>query len=144
MSKQVLSIGQMQHLEKLGVDTSKASGAQTDVWVSSDLDEFQKAEDVLVFTESESDYFEFENPIKKFTLQDILDLLPKVITKNEHCYYFEMCRNENKYYVTYYWLDNPLVEYENEEFIDAAYKMLCWCIVNGYIKTDNQYGKEKA
>lgn len=140
MSKQVLDIQQMQNLEELGVDTSKASAAQTDIWVTSYLDEFQKAEDVLVFSESESDYFEFENPIKKFTLQDILDLLPKEMSDKDDDKFVlrvEYGISRKVWYIGYYYYDltfNDLL-FSGENIIDAAYEMLCWCIVNGYVET---------
>lgn len=123
MSKQCLEISQMQHLKELGVDTRTASLC----WVCLNLEPY------LSFYNK--DYPQEDTKVvPAFTLQDILDLLPKVITKEEHCHYFEMCRNENKYYVAYYWLDNPLVEFGNEEFIDAAYEILCWVIENGYLE----------
>lgn len=137
MSKQCLDINQMQHLKELGVDTSNASAAQTDIWVTSDLDEFQKAEDVLVFTESESDYFEFENPIKRFTLQDILDLLPKVIFNDK--YKGKLCieynEHNNEWIISYKELSVIVFYAHDENIIDAAYKMLCWCAENGYVDT---------
>lgn len=140
MSKQVLSIDQMKHLKELGVDVSKAGAAQTNVWVSSDLDQFQKAEDVLVFTESESDYFEFENPVKKFTLQDILDLLPKQIVAASSGYTYNLDINYEKNYIAYSYTDGNGYVWLNQSFrindnlIDSAYEMLCWCLENGYIE----------
>lgn len=42
--------------------------------------------------------------------------------------------NPQRYYVSYYWLDNLLISLNEVEFIDAAYEMLCWVIDNGYLK----------
>lgn len=144
MSKQVLDISQMQHLKDLGIDTSKAGAVRTDILVTSDLDEFQKAEDVLVFTESESDYFEFENPIDTFTLQDILDLLPKEIRDKDDDKFVltvEYGIRHKVWYIGYYYYDvsfNDNDFFKGKELIDAAYEMLCWCIENGYVKTNKE------
>ena len=146
MSKQCLDISQMKHLKDLGIDTSKAGAVRTDIWVTSDLDEFQKAEDVLVFTESESDYFEFENPIYTFTLQDILDLLPSTIdtetTDEINEYWLELGvseRDKSYWFVQYRSVDDKI--YVNKDIgtlIDSAYEMLCWCIENRYVKTNKE------
>ena len=119
MRKQVLDISQMQHLKDLGVDTSNASCY---IW-------YAEGKEYLYWGKCKD-----SNGTPVFTLHDILELLPKVITKEENGYYLEICRNGNTYYVTYYWLDHPLVEYKNEKFIDAAYEMLCWVIENGYLE----------
>lgn len=120
----------MHHLKELGVDTSKASMKWVNKYYNAYGDDFEK---VPVSVNLDTEYYQSFGCA--FTLQDILDLLPKVITKEENGYYLEMCRNGNTYYITYYWLDHPLVEYKNEKFIDAAYEMLCWCIENGYLET---------
>ena len=81
MSKQVLSIEQMQHLEELGVDTSKANfywHRTKSLNNYNDWDEWKLHYGVLRlargFTTINCQY------VRTFTLQDILDLLP---TENE-------------------------------------------------------------
>lgn len=140
MAKQVLDISQMLHLKELGIDTSKAGAVRTDIWVTSDLDEFQKAEDVLVFTESESDYFEFDNPIYTFTLQDVLDLLPTEIytEENELATLKIHFPNDGYWEFSYMGLHKCMEFFLEENVIDAAYEMLCWCIENGYVKTNKE------
>lgn len=130
MSKQVLDILQIQHLKELGVDTSNAScyilEAEGEEYMY-----FGKCTDI--------------NGIPTFTLQDILDLLPKQIITNDihndkvrlaldffddsfgYAYYFETC-GELSFYKKSCCYDGCLL-------IDAAYEMLCWCIENGYIET---------
>lgn len=88
--------------------------------------------------------FELWNIIPAFTLDDVLDLIPKnIITNDSHrdnvrfvadfyekvmgyAYYHETC-GEISYYCKFDWFDN---------IIDAAYQMLLWCIYEGYIKTN--------
>lgn len=69
-----------------------------------------------------------------FALQDVLDLLPKEIEKDSRNYQLEIYRSPQRYYVSYYWLDNLLISLNEVEFIDAAYEMSCWVIDNGYLK----------
>lgn len=124
MSKQVLDIQQMQHLKELGVDTRTASLC----WV-------------CLLSEPYLSFYDKEYPqkdtkvIPSFTLQDILDLLPTEIEKENRNYQLEVFRNPQRYFVSYYWLDNLLISLNEVEFIDAAYEMLCWCVENGYVDT---------
>lgn len=136
MSKQVLSIEQMQHLEEFGVDTSNANfywHRTKSLNNYNDWDEWKLHYGVLRlvrgFTIINCQY------VRTFTLQDILDLLPTEINKDGHSYYIEMYRNQERYYLAYYWLDNLLISLNEVEFIDAAYEMLCWCAENGYVDT---------
>ncbi|WP_304241734.1 hypothetical protein [Phocaeicola plebeius] len=134
MSKQVLDIQQMQHLEELGVDTSKAnfywhrtkSLNNYNYW-----DEWKLHYGVLRlargFTTINCQY------VRTFTLQDILDFLPTEIEKENQNYQLEVFRNTKRHFVSYYWLDNLLISLNEVEFIDAAYEMLCWCAENGYV-----------
>lgn len=132
MSKQVLDIEQMKHLNELGVNTDEASFCVN-----------VKYPDKQIFTYdtyySEIEYHLDVQPV--FTLQDILDVLPKDITK-------EGCNWSASLYIDY---ENNRIAYGNtdrdgfeiyyevpicENIIDAAYKMFCWCIKQGYIPTD--------
>lgn len=139
MSKQVLSIEQMQHLQELGLDTSNAnfywhrtrSFNNYEEW-----DEWKLYYGVLRLARGfKTIYCEY---VRTFTLQDILDLLPEEIEKGNRNYQLEAFRNPQRYFVSYYWCDNLLISLNEVEFIDAAYEMLCWCIENGYVKTDKE------
>lgn len=129
MSKQVLSIEQMQHLKELGVDTSKASAKE---YIISETESYCGYSRSIVVIDGYIENYIEENII--FTLQDILDLLPVEIEKENRNYQLEIYRNPQRYYVSYYWLDNLLISLNEVEFIDAAYEMLCWVIDNGYLK----------
>lgn len=135
MKDQVLSIERMQHLKELGVDTSKASAALV----------YRNAYGDIVEWDYVAEYHELDigehNPYIRseygtFTLQDILDLIPKnIITNDSHrdkvyfvadfsekvmgyAYRYETC-GEISYYRFFNWVDN---------IIYAAYEMLCWCV----------------
>ena len=134
-SKQVLSIEQMQHLQELGLDTSNASMCRiktsngrglafNDEWIS-------RGESLL-------------EPVPAYTLQDVLDALPKDISK-DGCTWsaslyidFESNRiaygNTDRYGFEIY--HEIMIE---EDFIDSAYSMLVWCIKNGYVKIGKEY-----
>lgn len=131
MSKQILSVEQMQHLQELGIDTSKASMCNILV-------------DDGKGTVEQDSYFCLDkfhlNSRPRFTLQDILDLLPVEIIKEDRKYSLDIYRSPDRYFIAYYWCDNLLFSIDDEMLIDAAYKLLCLCIENGYVKT-NRFDK---
>lgn len=140
MSKQVLDIEQVKHLHELGLGTSKASAywhrvvrMHTNEVVTNWFVSFTEPIARLGTMKVES--------IKTYTLQDILDILPKDISR-------EGCTWSASLYIDY---ENNRIAYGNtdrdgfeiyhevpicENIIDAAYEMLCWCIENGYLKVD--------
>lgn len=142
MSKQVLDIQQMQHLEELGVDTSKANfywHRTKSLNNYNDWDEWKLHYGVLRlargFTTINCQY------VRTFTLQDILDLLPNLIHSQdeENNYWLEFgtaMGDEEWWYIRYMSVYGVKLNYEEHvHLIDAAYEMLCWCIVNGYVDT---------
>lgn len=80
MSKQVLSIEQMNHLQKLGIDTSNAS------FVKLEYDEHDGENRHLISILVEENHYLNDDSIKDsvnvYTLQDILDKLPPSINWN--------------------------------------------------------------
>lgn len=139
MTKQCLDVQQMQHLQELGMDTSNASA----FWCNPD----SHGDWSLEFTDScggeipqSNEYDEFH---PAYTLQNVLDALPKDISKDG-------CTWSASLYIDF---ENNRIAYGNtdrygfevyhkimieKDLIDAAYEMLCWCIEQGYVKT----GKE--
>lgn len=120
--KQVLSVGQIKHLQKIGIELRNTSML---LWHPQILDGIPNSVwDLSFWSES---LFSEDNVYPAYTLQDILDKLPCFIGKevltiqkladNYTCLYME------SYKIT-----------ESKELIDAAYEMLCWCIENGYVK----------
>ena len=130
-SKQVLDVQQMQHLQELGLDTSNASAEY--YRMSEKMDWF------LVFgCRSKEELLDTEENIPAYTLQDVLDALPKDISK-DGCTWsaslyidFESNRiaygNTDRYGFEIY--HEIMIE---EDLIDAAYEMLCWRIKEGYV-----------
>ena len=142
MKKQVLSIEQMQRLHELGLDTSKASMALIYTNKYEDIIDW----DIVDKNIHEEDVGRYNPYLRKkygaFTLQDILDMLPKDILKgngtlNYASLYIDYESNRIAYgntdrdgFEIYY--EVPI--YEN--IIDAGYKLLCWAIEQGYIETN--------
>lgn len=137
MSKQVLDIQQMQHLEKLGVDTSKANfywHRTKSLNNYNDWDEWKLHYGVLRlargFTTINCQY------VRTFTLQYILDLLPYRIKGEELCTKKKNLNGSTVWSVAYRDVfGQSLNSIFNENLIDAAYEMLCWCAENGYVDT---------
>lgn len=127
MSKQVLSIEQMKYLQELGLDTDCSTFFVNVAHPNKHIFNYAAYDDLIEYY---LDYF------PAFTLQDILDLLPEEILKGERVYRLVIERAEGRYFISYYWCDNLLISKNEELLIDAAYKMLCWCIENGYIETN--------
>lgn len=131
-SKYVLSVEQMEHLQELGLSTSDGSmcwcyalSYKNAKW------ELEIYEDVIDQKRDSS----FWETLPTYTLQDILDKLPPVIKK----YYWLAIRvsaHKGMWYVEYNGRGCTLSYFYSENLIDAAYEMLCWCIENGYIKTN--------
>ena len=130
MSKQTLSIEQMQHLQELGLDTSNASM----YWISYNGISVSIPSNFHLPT-SDNDYVICD----AYTLQDVLDALPiEIKYKDKRCwlcielademigYYYENARFEHK------WVYHEVVM-KDENLIDAAYRLLIWVIENGYI-----------
>lgn len=128
----VLSTEQMTKLKELGVDTSKASMCY--VFFESDGNKYEK---LVVHNE---DCYEFSslNPIPTFTLQDVVELLPKVIIKEGLYLHLNISITYSKWYCFEYSFCNgsqfnSFISREN--ILDAAYQMLIWVIENNYLKT---------
>ena len=144
MNGQVLSIEQMQHLQELGlklketmlywarcVDNNPRAATHYGKWV---LIKGNNAQTVGLM------HWEF---IPAYTLQDVLDALPDFI--NEYCLIIDMSFGVIRY-DNLTRKNNPILKetYFNDEgntLIDAAYEMLCWCIENGYVKTNKEEQK---
>lgn len=121
--KQVLDIEQMQHLRELGLGTRTASSC----WIKG------------------GEY------IPTFTLQEILDLLPKELDIEvfTHKWFLYIDYQDNSIRYAYasetgfYYLVDPIFCLSKHALIDAAYEMLCWCIEKGYIETNSNKEDKK-
>lgn len=132
MSKQVLDLEQMKHLHELGLDTNKASMQYI---------ENNNGKILCIPKGIEHDIKDVEDGYiicDALTLPDILDLLPNKIYND--CYlHIEQHYLNGKVWDIYYMSINAFSKMAMEiesNLIDAAYKMLCWCIEKDYISTD--------
>lgn len=126
-SKQVLSVEQMIHLQELGLDTS--DGSMCFEWNESDSDNM-----VVTSPDADTNYDYYH---ETYTLQDILDKLPTLIIISSD--FYKICIEPScGYWDIYYYKSDAteLISKKSENIIDAAYEMLCWCIENRYIKTN--------
>lgn len=141
MSKQVLDIDQVKHLQELGLYTSKASmqyienNNGTQMCIPTEIARYIK--------DLEKGYIICD----AFTLQDILDILPKCIEDKYgyeygiEIFYVSDCK---KWEIGYSLYDDPEESIDDDiiirqdNIIDAAYEMLCWLIENGYINTKKE------
>lgn len=133
-SKQVLSIEQMQHLQELGLDTSNASA----FWCNPD----RHGDWSLEFTYSCGGIIPQPNRhddlCPAYTLQDVLDALPKDISKDGCTWSASLYIDFENNRIAYGNTDRYGFEVYHEimiekDLIDAAYEMLCWCIENGHV-----------
>lgn len=125
--KQVLSVEQMMHLQELGLDTS--DGSMCFEWNDSDSDNM-----VVTSPDADTNYDYYH---ETYTLQDILDKLPTLIIISSD--FYKICIEPFcGYWDIYYYKSDAteLISKKSENIIDAAYDMLCWCIENRYIKTN--------
>lgn len=135
MSKQLLSIDQMKHLRELGLDTSNASmqyienNNGTQMCIPTEIARYIK--------DLEKGYIICD----AFTLQDILDILPKCI-EDKYGYeygieilYISDCKKWEFGYSEA--IDDDII-IRQDNIIDAAYEALCLCIEKGYINTKKE------
>lgn len=134
MSKQCLDIEQMQHLKELGVDISKAYWSRV-VRLKEDSD----SKSIPVSSNDSGLCLITENveKIPIFTLQDILDLLPTTVDDDYRLYIDKGLVLWAVGYVDAV-SEEIYEDFRQRDLIDAAYEMLCWCIENGYIKTNKE------
>lgn len=122
----VLSVEQTHHLEELGL--------RTDIYNSTLLWWKQKGEWKLYATESCEAHPSCDILIPAYTLQDVLDKLPKQIGLE---YIYDLCIfPESISYTQFIGGEINDTMYEiptNGNLLDAAYEMLCWCIKEGHV-----------
>lgn len=128
MKNQVLSIEQMQHLQELGVDTSKASCAYYAFYESEPNYYELRIRDSALEIDSQTIPF-----IPTFTLQDMLEMISGCFN---HEYEFKFMY----YFGTWYSKYMPMID-DDDYFISSntnpltcAYETLCWLAENGYLK----------
>lgn len=128
-SKQVLDVQQMQHLQELGMKMDYDT-----------LYRYVKFEDTDWLLKPFSDLniigisFKY---IPAYTLQDVLDALPKSLEIGKSKYEISIYMIGGKWAVDYYSeTDADIQSEECESLIDAVYSRLCWCIENKFVETN--------
>ena len=142
MKNQVLSIEQMQKLKELGVDINKASMCYISKYPSCDFDDGDSI--VVVSKDFNKRLYNEFGPA--FTLQDILELLPKeimTITEKRYvsiteCYQLNWNPINGSLRYDNVWDGDCTVLYgvcytEEEGILFAAYHLLVWVVENGYL-----------
>ena len=130
MKKQALSIEQMNHLRKLGLDTRDASFCWS---VRTGLPNL-----LLPYNDEVFERCAVTRTMPAYTLQDLLDKLPELIDMEDYVYwlYIDMSIG-NMYYERYDCELLKVVRANNgKSLLDAAYELLVWCIEEGYVKTE--------
>lgn len=132
MSKQVLDVHQMQHLQELGVEL-KETMLYWIVFKVGDEKDFVTTRWYAMEIVDESC-----GMLPAYTLQDMLDALPATIWYSRKLYVL----NIDKFNRVIYYRDKTsddilvFVKFMEIPLIDAAYSLLCWCIENGYVETN--------
>lgn len=141
MSKQVLDVQQMQHLQEMGLELKKDTIL---VWARFMLGKTSISDWEIAY--NHSTITDNSQTIPAYTLQDVLDALPLQVERPLHPergkYELRIKRmvfdNGRVMYSVVYEKEDYIdwiVLYSDEVLIDAAYEMLCWLIENGYVET---------
>lgn len=153
MNRIVLTKEEMSHLQGLGLDCSRASMCHYKVffhygnygkpfededrefedWKIDFMEEGLPANFYGIPDDAGLDYSIVKEVIPAFCLSDILEMIPEDIslTKCEEDFW-QCIYNESGEDVSL----NGYVLREGKDSLTTAYNMLCWCINNGYIKTN--------
>lgn len=137
MSKQVLDVQQMQHLQELGLDISNASAS----WYKPNMGtEYMQTFGTLAWENLVGN----EENIPAYTLQDVLDALPYSIECDKVDVYWlqieKMDMKNDDWRVSYLFFSQCKYFhcFQSPLLIDAAYEMLCWLIEQGYVRTNKK------
>ena len=134
-SKQVLDVNQMQNLQELGLELDYDT-----------LFRYVKFEDTdwLLKPSSDLDIIGIScRYIPAYTLQDVLDVLPRFVIDEEGNKYYlqiEMMNTDfDDWRVSYKSVgqdESPLGYFQAFQLIDAAVRMLVLCYEKGYVETN--------
>lgn len=135
-NKQVLDINQMRHLQKLGLELKKNTIL---VWARFMLGKTSISDWEIAY--NHSTIMDNSQTIPAYTLQDVLDALPKDISKDGCTWYASLYIDFENNRIAYGNTDRYGFEVYHEimiekDLIDAAYSMLCWAIDNKFVQTN--------
>ena len=136
-SKQVLDVHQMQHLQELGLEL-KETMLYWVVYEAGHENNFVTTKENAMEVIDESC-----GMLPAYTLQDVLDALPRfVIDEEGNKYYLQiemMNTNFDDWRVSYKSVgqdESPLGYFQAFQLIDAAVRMLVLCYEKGYVETN--------
>lgn len=132
MSKQVLDVQQMQHLQELGLELKET--------LLLHCEKGDKVREVFPSWMVKKEGWEFTIPA--YTLHDVLDALPTEINPGTRRFWLRIDLSDECLY--YYYDDYKFVEHRKKAIgydganglIDAAYELLCWAIENKFVETN--------
>lgn len=133
MSKQVLDVHQMQHLQELGLELKETMLYWVVYEVGHENNFVTTKENAMGVIDKSC------GMLPAYTLQDVLDALPiEIKYKDKRCWLcIELADEMIGYYYENARFEHIWVYYEvvmiDKSLIDAAYKLLIWAIENGYI-----------
>lgn len=160
MKNQVLSIGQMQHLKELGIDTSKASAVilfldEDNTCVGWDVEDHGKESQLYEVYDEDSEIWmpchmeimdaetgnydhSFHDECGTFTLQDMLEMMPHIIYEEVTQRHAHLAIDYTKDKIGISYLVGSYIMLKDyravgSSFIEAAYIMLCWLAENKYL-----------
>ena len=141
-SKQVLDVQQMQHLQELGLKI-KDSMLYWIVFKVGNEKNFVTTRECAMEVIDESC-----GMLPAYTLQDVLDALPRFVIDEEGNKYYlqiEMMNTDfDDWRVSYKSVgqdESPLGYFQAFHLIDAAVRMLAYCFEQGYVKTNKEEQK---
>ena len=135
-SKQILDVHQMQHLQELGLKL-KPSLVHYYKIINIDSGKWYLSVTTGDISEDSRTY----QYIPAYTLQDVLDALPKEISKDGCTWHASLYIDFENERIAYGNTDRYGFEIYHEimiekDLIDAAYSMLCWAIDNKFVETN--------
>lgn len=131
MSKQCLDVHQMQHLQEMGLEL-KETMLYWVVYEAGHENNFVTTKENAMEVIDESC-----GMLPAYTLQDVLDALPKSLEIGKSKYEISIYMIEGKWAVDYYSeTDADIQSLECENLIDAVYSRLCWAIDNKFVETN--------
>ena len=123
MEEQVLTIEEMKALQELGIDISKASLYWVESFYFNEKNNYER-----IITQSVS-LIPTTNAVPTFTMQDILQLLPKYMNLNNKTYFLTLMYDVSNGVVISYCTEhiNDILhpEYSSNQ-LTACYRMLTW------------------
>ena len=137
MTKQVLDVHQMQHLQELGMEL-KETMLYWVVYEAGHENNFVTTKENAMEVIDESCVM-----LPAYTLQDVLDALPKFY----HIANIGWTKLSIRVHTTKEWeigyvYTDELSKYAygcrilGKELIDAAYELFCWCVEMGFVETN--------